>query len=129
MGIIAILLAAAAGFAAGAIWYGVLGDRWFAAIGKTRKEARRERSATPFLIAGGGALACSGMMRHVFVSTGIAGAGAGLVAGFGIGAFLVLPWILTNYAFAGRPRDLWWIDGGYSVLAPTMIGLVLGFFG
>ena len=37
--------------------------------------------------------------------------------------------ILTNYAFAKRPRTLWWIDAGHAVVACTAIGAVLGLAG
>ncbi|MBK0400584.1 DUF1761 domain-containing protein [Limibaculum sp. M0105] len=129
MGALAVFLAAAAGFATGAIWYGILGRRWAAALGKTEAQYKSERSTMPFVIAALGTLATAGMLRHVFVASGISSGGAGFVAGFGVGAFVVLPWILMNYAFSGRPRDLWWIDGGHAVLACALIGLVLGLMG
>jgi hypothetical protein len=126
MGILAVLLAAAAGFGAGAIWYGVLGRRWMAAVGRSEAEVKGARSATPFVVAIVAALLTAGMLRHVFAAGGIAGAGAGLVAGIGVGVFVVAPWIVTNYAFAARPRALWWIDAGHAVFACAAIGLVLG---
>ena len=51
-----------------------------------------------------------------------------MTGGLGVGLFFVAPWILTNYAFAGRPGALWWIDAGHVVLACSAIGLVLGVF-
>lgn len=129
MGVLAVLLAAAAGFASGAIWFGFLGRRWAAAIGKSEAEIKAGRAPLPFVVAAAGNLVTAAMMRHVFVVTGIDTAGAGLVAGFGVGAFLALPWILSNYAFARRPVDLWWIDGGYTVVAATLMGMVLGLMG
>ena len=53
---------------------------------------------------------------------------ASLLAGLGIGLFFITPWVAMNYAYAMRPRNLTLLDGGYSVLGPGLIGLVLGLF-
>ena len=128
MGILAVLLAAAAGFGAGAVWYMTLGKQWMAAVGKTEEEIKADQNPLPFIIGFLASLLTAGMMRHVFATSAVEGVGAGLVGGLGVGLFLVAPWILTNYAFAGRPRTLWWIDAGHAVLACTAIGTVLGLF-
>lgn len=126
MQIVAVLLAAAAGFGSGAAWYMVLGKRWMAAVGMSEAEAKSGGSPLPFFIGFLASLLTAGMMRHIFASAGLSGIGAGLIGGFGVGLFFVAPWILTNYAFARRPVALWWIDAGHVVLACTAIGLVLG---
>lgn len=128
MGILAVFLAAAAGFAAGAVWYMVLGKLWMAAVGKTEEEIQSDRNPLPFIVAGVGNILVAGMMRHVFVTSDVTGLSAGLISGLGVGLFMAAPWILTNYAFAGRPKALWWIDPGHAVLACTAIGAVLGLF-
>ena len=128
MQILAVLLAAIAGFGSGAVWYMVNGQRWMAAVGRTEDEIKADKSPLPFIIGFLASLVTAGMMRHVFASSGISGLGAGLIGGFGVGLFFVAPWILTNYAFAGRPRALWWIDCGHVILACSLIGLVLGLF-
>ncbi|MEO1493490.1 MAG: DUF1761 domain-containing protein [Pseudomonadota bacterium] len=129
MGILAVLLAAAAGFAMGAVWYMVLGKVWMAAVGKTEEEIKSDKNPLPFIIAFVGNILVAGMMRHVFATSGIAGLGGGLISGLGVGLFLAAPWILTNYAFADRPKPLWWIDAGHATLACTAMGAVLGIFG
>ena len=128
MGILAVLLAAAAGFATGAVWYMVLGKRWMAAVGKTEEEIKANQNPLPFIVAIVGNILVAGMMRHVLATSGVDGFGAGLISGLGVGLFLSAPWILTNYAFAGRPVSLWWIDAGHTILACTAIGAVLGLF-
>ena len=128
MGVLAVLLAAAAGFATGAVWYMILGKHWMAAVGKTEEEIKANQNPLPFIIGFLASLLTAGMMRHVFAASGVEGVGAGLVAGAGLGLFVAAPWILTNYAFAGRPRTLWWIDAGHAALACTSIGAVLGVF-
>lgn len=128
MGVLAVLLAAAAGFGTGAAWYMILGKRWMAAVGRTEEEIQADRSPLPFLIAFAASLLTAGMMRHVIATSGLEGIGAGFLTGLGTGLFMVAPWVLTNYAFAARPRDLWWIDAGHVALACTAIGTVLGLF-
>ena len=128
MQMIAVLLAAAAGFGAGAVWYMINAKRWAAAVGRTEDALGADRTALPFVIAIAASVLTAGLMRHAFASGGVSGIGGGLVIGFGVGLFFVAPWIVSNYAFAGRPKALWWIDAGHVVLACSAIGLVLGGF-
>lgn len=129
MGFLSIIVAAIAGFAAGAVWYMVNGARWMRAVGRTQEEIAADKSPLPFIIAFAASLLTAGMMRHVFLTAGLAGFLPGLVAGLGFGLFMIAPWVATNYAFAARPRPLWWIDGGHVILVATVIGAVLGLFG
>lgn len=128
MQLVAVLVAAAAGFGAGAVWYMINGQRWMAAVGRTEEEIKADKSPLPFIIGFLASLSTAGMMRHVMASSGLSGVGTGLVVGLGFGLFLIAPWILTNYAFAARPKALWWIDCGHVIFAATAIGLVLGLF-
>jgi hypothetical protein len=128
MQLLAVLLAAAAGFGAGAVWYMVNGKRWMDAVGRPEAEMKADRSPLPFVIGALASLSTAGLMRHVFASAEVASIGGGLVGGLGIGLFFVAPWIMTNHAFAGRSKALWWIDAGHVVLACSAIGLVLGIF-
>jgi hypothetical protein len=126
MQLLAVLLAAAAGFAAGAVWYMINGKRWMAAVGRTEADMKADKSPLPFVIGFAASLLTAGLMRHVFAGAGVSGLGGGLIGGLGVGLFFVAPWIMTNYAFAGRPKTLWWIDSGHVILACSAIGLVLG---
>ncbi|MEM8791228.1 MAG: DUF1761 domain-containing protein [Pseudomonadota bacterium] len=128
MDILAIVLAAVAGFASGAVWYMINGARWMEATGRTKEDIEADKSPLPFIIAFLASLVTAAVMRHVFVTAGVAGFGAGLTTGLGVGLLIIAPWILTNYAFAGRPKALWWIDAGHVVLASSSIGTVLGLF-
>ncbi len=130
MSFLSVILAAAAAYAFGAIWYMSLSRQWVAASGVATDDNGKplNNSATPFILSAIAVLFVAGMMRHMFGMSGIDGLGQGLIAGFGLGAFVVLPWIVTNYAYAGRPRALTLIDGGYVVGGCTLIGAVLGLF-
>jgi len=130
VGILAVILAALGCFATGAAWYMTLGKPWMQAAGIEADETGRPKggSALPFIISFVAAILLAGMMRHIFAMSGIDGAGKGLVSGFGIGAFMIAPWVAMNYAYAMRPARLTLIDGGYAILGPTVIGLILGLF-
>ena len=67
-------------------------------------------------------------MRHIFALGGIDSFGKGAVSGFGIGLFLITPWIATFHGFGGKQRALTMIDGGYATFGCTVIGAVLMLF-
>jgi len=127
---LAVLAAAAAAYAFGAIWYMMLGKPWMKATGITPEqvEGGAMKSPMPFIISALMLIIVAGMMRHGFEMSLIDTAGKGAIAGLGIGAFLATPWIVTNHAYGMKPRMLTLIDGGYATIGCTIIGLVLGAF-
>ena len=121
----AVLLAAALSYAFGAVWYMMLAKPWMEAAGLTEDTVNRS-NPVPFIVSAIAAIVVAGMMRHIFALSGIEGAAKGLVSGIGLGLFVAVPWLATNYAFAGRPGRLTLIDGGYAVGGSAIMGLVLG---
>lgn len=123
-----VIAAALASYIFGAIWYMMLAQPWMRAAGVEADENGRPvntAGAMPYITAFVCALLVAGMMRHTFALTGIDTLGKGLIGGLGIGLFLATPWLITNYAFAGRSRTLMLIDGGYSTIGCTIMGIVL----
>lgn len=127
MGFVAVLVAAIASYAFGAVWYMVMAKPWMKAADITEEQVNT-KDPMPFIISGICAIIVAGMMRHVFAQSGIVGIGNGFMGGVGIGLFLATPWILTNYAFAGRPKNLILIDGTYATVGCTIMGVILGYF-
>lgn len=127
MGILSVIAAAIASYAFGAIWYMSMAKPWMAAAGVTEEQAN-DKNPKPFIISFIAVIIVAGMMRHVFAQAAITGLMPSLVAGFGLGAFIVTPWIVTNYAFARRPDKLSVIDGVYTIGGCTVMGAVLGLF-
>lgn len=129
---LSVIVAAAGSYAFGALWYMSLAKPWMAASGITAEMVKPEgggkQDPTPFIISAIASIFVAGMMRHVFVMAGIEGAYKGGLSGLGIGLFLVSPWIMTNYAYSMRPRNLTLIDGGYATIGCTIMGLILGLF-
>lgn len=131
MEFVSVVAAGIAGFVFGAIWYTVLAQKWMAASGVALDEngvPTNRSDPLPYITSLLGAIFVAGMMRHVFELSGIDSADKGLMSGFGIGLFLVCPWIATFYSFGGRPKSLILIDGGYATFGCTVIGLVLTLF-
>ncbi len=131
MGIVAVLAAAVAGFAFGAVWYMTLAKPWMAAAEVELDEDGKpvnKPSPLPFLVSGICMILVAGMMRHIFAMAGIDGIGKSMVAGLGVGLFFITPWVAMNYAYAMRPPKLTLIDGGYSTIGCAVIGAVLGAF-
>jgi Protein of unknown function (DUF1761) len=131
MEILNVLVAAAAAFAFGAVWYMSLAKPWMAAaeikMGPDGQPANAG-DRTPFVIGIVGMVLAAGMMRHIFGMAGIAGLGKGFVSGLGIGAFSVMPWVAMNYAFGQRKMALTLIDGGNVIIGCGIIGAVLTAF-
>lgn len=128
---IAVILAAVAAYAFGAFWYTTMSKQWIAAAGIAVDANGRPAgsgSAVPYVIGFVAELIVAGMTRHIFVQAGLDTLGEGIMGGFGIGAFLITPWVAMNYAFAGRSYRLMALDGVNSIVGCTLIGIVLSFF-
>lgn len=130
MEIINVIVAAAAGWIFGAVWYMALSKPWVEASGvEVGDDGRpKDKSPTPFILSAIAMIIVAGMMRHIFGMAGIASVGKGLLAGLGIGLFFISPWIMINNAYAGRPFRLTVIDGGYAAFGCAIIGAVLSLF-
>lgn len=131
MEILKVIVAALAAFAAGAVWYGVFSDAWKEAsgvpLGADGKPTNASNPAT-YAIALICTILVAGMMRHIFVLGGIDTLDEGLVAGLGIGLFLITRWLGLHYVFSAKPMKLLAIDGGYATLGCVVIGIVLVLF-
>ena len=122
-----VLAAAVAAFGFGAVWYIALSKPWLAASGVTEAQ-QRAGGPMPFVIGTVAMVLVAGMMRHLLGAAGVVTPGGGAIAGLGIGAFLITPWVAMNYAFAMRRPALTLIDGVNSVVGCTIIGAVLNAF-
>jgi hypothetical protein len=132
-----VIAAALAAFAFGAVWYISMSKAWIAAAEvKVDAQGRPTRgdghgsgsSPMPFVVGLLAMVLVAGMMRHLLGTSGVATIGGGAIAGLGIGAFLITPWVAMNYAFAMRKPALTLIDGVNSVVGCTIMGAVLNAF-
>ncbi|WP_194097630.1 DUF1761 domain-containing protein [Marivivens aquimaris] len=128
MGILSVIVAAAAAWIFGAVWYMALSKPWLEASGiecDDNGKPKNGGSPMPFILSAIAMLIVAGMMRHLFMMSGIATLGAGIVSGLGIGAFFIAPWIMINNAYGMRPFKLTAIDSGYAIFGCAIIGAVL----
>ncbi|WGI21984.1 DUF1761 domain-containing protein [Amylibacter sp. IMCC11727] len=127
MEFVAVIVAGLAAFAWGAVWYSVMAKPWMAANGLTEDTINRS-NPVPYVISLVAVILVAGMTRHIFVTSGVDTVWLGGVSGFGLGLFIAVPWLATNYGFAQRPFALTLIDGMYSTVGCTVIGIVLTLF-
>lgn len=131
MEFVSVIVAGVAGFMFGAVWYTVFAQAWMKASGVPLNDEgvpANRSDPVPYITSLLGGILVAGMMRHTFELSQIDTLGKGIVSGFGIGLFLVAPWIATFYSFGARPRKLILIDGGYATFGCTVIGGVLALF-
>lgn len=131
MEVLNVIAAAVGAFAFGAVWYISMAGPWTRAAGVPVDAAGKPQgngSPMPFVVGLVAMLVVAGMMRHIFAQAGIASLGAGIVAGLGIGAFFITPWVAMNYAFAMRPAALSVIDGVNAVVGCAIMGAILTLF-
>ena len=127
MEFLSVIAAAIGAFAFGAVWYIAMSKPWMAASGVTEAQ-QRASGPLPFVVGLVAMVLVAGMMRHILAGAGIATVGAGMLAGAGIGAFFITPWMAMNYAFALRKPALSVIDGVNAVVGCAIMGLVLMLF-
>ena len=121
----AIVVATAAAFALGGLWYGPLfGKAWLAALGKTEDEI--EPTPQPFIIS-----AVTAFLTCVVVATLMSGLQmTGLLAGLAFGLLTGIGFIATamasDAAFCGWGWKLWAIQAGYRVAYSVLMGGIIG---
>jgi hypothetical protein len=126
-----VIVAAVAAFAFGAVWYMSMSKPWMAAAEipvDANGKPQGNGSPMPFVVGLIAMVLVAGMMRHIFAMSGLTTIGGGVMGGFGIGAFLITPWVAMNYAFGMRKPALTLIDGVNSVVGCTIMGAVLNAF-
>lgn len=124
---LAVVVAALAAFALGALWYGPLfGKAWQALSGLTDDDIQQGHPAKTYgtalvlnLVAAFG----MGMVMQLHPSPDL---GSGLNVGLLIGIAFVATSFGINYLFASRPLRLYLIDAGYMVALLSIMGAVIG---
>jgi len=123
---LAIVLAAAAGFVVGGLWYGpIMGKRWMGAVGLTEEQVKEGSMA---LIYGGAfafSLLASWTLAHTFASYDYELSFlAKVMTAFGVALGFIIPALGTNYLFSQKSKALFFIDAGYWLLFYIAMGVV-----
>ena len=121
----AILVATAAAFALGGLWYGPLfGKAWLAAIGKTEDEI--QPSPQPFIVSAVAALVTCIVVAALMSGLGMTGLVAGAVFGLLTGIGFIATAMASDTAFCGWGWKLWSIQAGYRVAYSVLMGAIIG---
>lgn len=128
MGFLAVILAAVAAFAFGALWYGLFSEPWKQDSGVTLGEDGNPinaKSANPYVISFIAIIIVAGFLRLTLHSVDVTGMLNALQWGIGVGLFFITPWITLNNGYSTRPFRLSLIDGGYATIGCGLMALIL----
>jgi len=130
---VGILAATIAGYAVGSVWYGVLGDRWLAALGLTKADITNDKgkpkSFAPFIIAFVADLVMAFVLAGVMGHVGELTVRNGLITAAFIWSGFVITTLVVNTSFSMRSKSLIWIDGGHWLVVLLVMGAVIGGIG
>ena len=128
---LAIVIAALAAFAWGAIYYMSLSKQWLAAVGITREQMQTGRSPAPFIIS----LVALLIMAWVLAGTvGHLGPGQvtlknGIISGLFLWLGFIATTVFVNNAYPGRKYSLSVIDSIHWLGVVVIQGAVIGAMG
>lgn len=121
----AVIVAAIAFYAWGAVWFTLLKNPYMAAMGATSQQMGNTAS-TPFILSFIAALVLSLGTAIALADSSQAGAKHGIE----FGAFMGIIVFATNYlsinAFEMKPFSLWLIQVGYVVIGMMIVGAIIG---
>ena len=121
----AILVATAAAFVLGAVWYGpAFGKAWLAALGKSEDEI--QPSPTPFVVSFVAALATCIVVAALMRGLGMTGIADGAVLGALTGVGFIAASLASDTAFCRWRWRLWAILAGYRVGYSIIMGAIIG---
>jgi hypothetical protein len=130
---IAVLIAAAAGWAAGAVWYMALAKPWMAAVGLTQEQidAARQRpgASLPFVYAFAANVIMAWVLAGLIGHLGSVTIRSGVISGAFCWLGFVITTMLVNYSFGMRKRMLLLIDGAYWLVVLALMGAIIGAIG
>ncbi len=134
MNVLAILVAAIAGFVFGAVWYGALGKHWMAALGKTEADIKGPSgkvSPLPFILAAIAQLIMAWVLAGIIghLGPGQVTLRNGVISALFVWLGFVATTLVVNHGFSGAKRSLTLIDGGHWLGVLVIMGAVIGWFG
>lgn len=130
---VAVMVAAAASFIFGGIWYGVFSSPWMAAAGVTVDDIKAKDGPvlapyiTAFLAELVMAFVLAGVIGHL--GAGHVTLRNGLISAGMIWVGFVVTSLIVNHAFQGAKRLLTLIDGGHWLGVLLVQGAVIGWMG
>ena len=121
---LAILVATAAGFMLGGIWYGPLfGKAWMNAIDKSEEDI--QPSPTPFIVSFFTALITAIVLSALIHNLGFTSVVDGVVLGLLVGVGFIATAMGSDSAFCGWGLPLFLIQSGYRITYSVIMGVIL----
>lgn len=125
----AVIVAAVAAYALGAVWYMALSQPWMDAQGFTAEKIRANRSPVPFIVTFAADLVMAFMLAGVVGHLGQVTLRNGVVSALFLWFGFVLTTLASNYTFGRRPLKLLAIDAGHWLLVLILEGAIIGGWG
>lgn len=131
---LAVVLAAAASFVFGGIWYGLLASQWMAAANVSPESMKRTDGRSvfaPYAVAFLAQLVMAYMLAGTIghLGTGHVTLRNGLISGAFVWAGFVITSLIVNHAFQGHKKMLTVIDGGHWLGVLLIQGAIIGWLG
>jgi hypothetical protein len=134
---LAVIIAAVAGWLAGAAYYGALAKHWVAAHGKTMEAFKAEQAAykgtvhawLPFGLALLAELVMAYVLAGMIGHFGAVTIRSAVISGLFAWAGFIVTTMLVNNAFAGAKYILTVINAGHWLVVMIVMGLVIGAMG
>lgn len=122
----AVLVAAVAYFALGAVWYMVLSKPWMTAVGLTQEDVEKGSNPAIFGVTFLLEVVTVFAIAVLLGTTDLAGIGSGAALGAFVGVGVWCTLMSVTFLYEGRKPALFLIDGGYHLIALTLVGAILG---
>ncbi len=134
---LAVIVAAVAGWLAGAAYYGVLAKPWVAAHGKTMEAFKAEQAAhkgtihawLPFVLALLAELVMAYVLAGMVGHLGTVTIRSAVISGLFVWAGFMVTTVLVNNAFGGARYMLTLINAGHWLAVILVMGVVIGWTG
>ncbi|MEY4878774.1 MAG: hypothetical protein RJB62_242 [Pseudomonadota bacterium] len=131
---VTVLAAAVAGWLVGAVWYGVLGKQWMAALGWTADsmkgpDGKRRMPIGPMVLSFFALLLMAYLLSGIIFHVGAPSLRIGVISGALVWLGFTIPAITVNNAFQKQKPMLTLIDGGHWLLVLVVQGAVIGLLG
>lgn len=128
--LLAILVAAAAGFLVGGIWYGpLLGKAWMAEHGFTEDDLKNANMFKIYGLTFAFSVLSAVFLGHLLAHFGTMSARSTMMISVGTALGFIVPAIGTNYLFSRKSGKLFVIDAGYWLLFYAAMGAVFVLLG
>ena len=130
---LAVLIAAAAAWVAGAVWYMALAKPWMAAVGTTQEKIAASKTqpgaSLPFVFAFAACAIMAWVLAGIVGHLGQVTPRSGVISALFCWVGFVITTMIVNNSFAMRSRMLLLIDGGYWLVALVLMGAIIGTIG